>query len=184
MLRSPDKSHRAPRVNCAERHVLHELNFFTPVPFMHPSKPPLTHISGNSGQRKELTPYQRGIIVGLVSKGASRREVSRDLKVPLSTVNDTIWKTAERDEGKSVPRAGREKCLSGRDKRKVVQFARLHPTWTNKTLKAEAGVKCSIRTISRLLGVFNIKKWRAAQRPLLKEEHAIARKKWAEEHID
>jgi len=124
-------------------------------------RPPSTPISGNAGQRRELTPYQRGIIVGETRRGASLREISSDLKVPRSTVSDTILNSTERDEGKSAYRTGRPKTFSDRDKRKIVRLARLHPKWTNKTLKAEAGVKCHTRTITRLLDTFNISKWRA-----------------------
>ena len=42
----------------------------------------------------------------------------------------------------------------------------------------------SIRIIRRSLAEVDIKKWRAAERPTLKKEHAAARLEWAQKYKD
>ena len=54
---------------------------------------------------------------------------------------------------------------------------------TYTQLKAEAGIDFSKCTLHRRLDVYNITKWRAAKRPLLTQEHADVRLKWAKDHI-
>jgi len=145
---------------------------------------PLTPISGNRDPKAELTPFQRGLVVGKASVGQSFRSIATSLKCSISTVSDTVLKSAERDKGRSLPRTGRPKLYSKRDVRKLVRIARQKPKLTYKQLKAEADMKCSRRTITRILDTYNIHKWRAAKRPMLTEVHAKARKKWAQEHIN
>ena len=76
---------------------------------------PLGVIAGNIEKRKELTPYKRGLILGAKLSGRNEDEISECFKVPESTVQTTIARAAERNEGQSKPQSGRPKCLSDRE---------------------------------------------------------------------
>jgi hypothetical protein len=62
---------------------------------------PLQEISSNSTIRKELSPYQRGILVGASRAGAKLSEISQALSIPKSTIYNTLKIDLERDNGKS-----------------------------------------------------------------------------------
>jgi len=145
-------------------------------------RPPLAPISGNRGPNAELTPYQRGIIYGQKLAGSSARTIAGLVNCSKSTIRSTLLKSTERNDGKSLHRSGRPKAYSKREERKIIRIIRTKPKLTYPQLKEEAGIDFSRRTLQRLLSVYNITKWRAAKRPLLTQEHADMRLKWAKEH--
>ncbi len=117
---------------------------------------PLAQISGNHVRRTELTPYQRGVIIGAHSAGASPGRISKLSNLPDSTVRTTLKKAAEREDGQSRPRSGRPAMLSARDTRHLIRIARVNPRISYKELKIQAGLACSRTTIYRALKSYEL----------------------------
>ena len=139
---------------------------------------PLQEISSNSTIRKELSPYQRGILVRASRAGAKLSEISQALSIPKSTIYDTLKIDLERDNGKSKPRTGRPFSYSSRDERKVLRFIRISPKSTYDHVQKECGVDLSTSTLKRILKKYSISNWRAKKRPALTEEAARKRYLW------
>lgn len=68
---------------------------------------------------RELTPFERGVIVGLSKGGKSVRKISEILSIPKSTVQDVITKYNEENCTDTAPRSGRPPVLSEQDKRQL-----------------------------------------------------------------
>jgi transposase len=68
---------------------------------------------------RELTPFERGEIVGLSKGGHSIRNISEILSIPKSTVQNVITKYHKENCTDTVPRSGRPSTLSERDKRQL-----------------------------------------------------------------
>ena len=62
---------------------------------------PLTPISGNQPRKSELTPYERGMIMGAQALGHTPTEIGKALYFTKSTVQTTIQRQSERNNGVS-----------------------------------------------------------------------------------
>jgi hypothetical protein len=62
---------------------------------------PLGLISGNRQFNHELTPYQRGIAIGMTFKGAKSTEIEATLNCSCGAIRSTLNSTQLRDEGKT-----------------------------------------------------------------------------------
>jgi transposase len=136
---------------------------------------PLGVISGNIAKRKELTLYERGLILGAKLAGRSEAEISKSLNVPDPTVRSTIIRATEREDGHSKPRSGRPKCLSDREERILIRHIRLHPKDEFKAIKDATGLQISNGTIKNICRKYGITHWRAKKRPALTEKAVKAR---------
>jgi hypothetical protein len=145
---------------------------------------PLQDISGNSTIKKELSLYQRGIIVGVTQAGANMGEISKAHSTAKSTIQDTLKLNSQRDNGKSRPRSGRLFSYTARDKYKVLRFVRVSLKSTYNNVQKEYGVNLLISTLKRILQKHSILNWRAKKRPALTEEVARKRYLWckAQQH--
>ena len=112
---------------------------------------PLATISSNRRRNTQLSPYQRGLLVGAITLGATSVDVEKASGVPESTVRTTVSRAAQRHNGETKPRSERPPLLSVRDKRHLIRIARLHPKYTYRELKREAGLDCAHKTIYRAL---------------------------------
>ena len=137
---------------------------------------PLQEISSNTTIKKELSPYQRGIIVSATRAGTNVPEISKALSTPKSTIQDTLKLDSQRDNGKSRPRSGRPFSYTARDERKVLRFVRASPKSTYNDIRKECGVDLSTFTLKRIPKKHGITNWRAKKRPALTEE--VARKRY------
>jgi len=145
---------------------------------------PLKPISGNSSRRKELTPYERGLIVGRSSGGASTAEIRKEFLVPESTIRSTISMAPHLNHGVSKPRSGRPMACSVRKQRHIIRTARAKPDITYEELIEQTGANCSKSTVYRILKEYGLTNWLAKKRPLLREEDAAKRLAWAKERKD
>ena len=87
---------------------------------------PLGPISGNIEKRKELTPFQRGLILGTKLASQTEAEISKYFNIPDPTVCTTISCTVQYNEGQSRPRSGQPKCLSDREERTLIRYIQLY----------------------------------------------------------
>jgi hypothetical protein len=151
---------------------------------MPPPRTPLRSISTNQTPRKELSPRTRGYIQGLTDSGATPTQISRELRIPKSTIQDTIIKAPSRPHGKSKPRSGRPIIYTDREARRIIRYVRENPRINYLQLRESLGTRISKKTIYRVLKSYGITNWRAKRRPELTEEHAKARLEWAKDHIN
>ena len=138
----------------------------------------LTPKSGNRPRNTELTPYQRGMIVGAQALGHIPTEIGKTLNFTKSTVQSSIQKHSIRNDGVSKSRSGRPEGLSERDRRYIIKHARINPRITYAQIKLEVGLGCSRTTIYRALKLYGLTNWVAKNRPLLTPEVAKKRLDW------
>ena len=100
---------------------------------------PLTPISGNRPRKSELTPYERGMIVGAQALGHTPTEIGKVLNFTKSTSQTTNHKQSERNNGVSKSRSGWPGMLSDRDRRYIIRHTRANPLLTYIQLHWEPG---------------------------------------------
>jgi hypothetical protein len=145
---------------------------------------PLAQISGNTSTTKELSPYSRGLIIGKYEAVVSLSQISESLAIPSSTVFDTIQQNSKRNNGKSIPRPGRPKSYTERDKRHIIQLIKRDPFIKYEDIRERTGLNLSSTTFLSILQDSGYGHWRAKKRPKLTKEHAKLRLEWAKNHKD
>ncbi|EKG08955.1 Transposase Tc1-like protein [Macrophomina phaseolina MS6] len=151
---------------------------------MPPQRTPLKELFGPHAPNQPYSPHQRGILLACAALGQKPAWFRKELGVPKSSLQSTQQLALLRNDSRSQLRSGRPKLLSDGDKRHILRIVRKEPKITYKEVREQTGVVCHDRTITRLLDTYNIRKWRAAGRPELTEEHAAIRLAWALEHLD
>lgn len=114
-------------------------------------RPQLIEITGNRVHNTELSPYQRGMIMGAKVLRHSQGEIERAFNFPKTTVQYTIKRHEERNNGDSKSRSGRPNKLFDRDKRFIIRLTRKNPRLTYAQLLKEEGVICSQSILYRVL---------------------------------
>jgi hypothetical protein len=96
---------------------------------------PLGIINANRRSSGELTPYQRGIIVGLHSQGVSFRDIENQHGITHSTASDTIKFDLIRKNGHNVIRLNRPPKHDARVDRRIIRYVRITPKSTYKQMR-------------------------------------------------
>ena len=145
---------------------------------MLPQHSVLGSISGNRAFNYQLSPYQRGRILGLTEGGMKSSNIQNLLNVSRGAIESTLKLEHLRNEGNTQLRSGRPKCYSEATERKILRHVRLHPkdTYVQVILACELTIKRG--TIKSILSRHGITNWRARRRPLLTEENAAKRLAW------
>jgi len=132
--------------------------------------------------KTELTPSQRGIIIGRRAAGETYSAIAAATYIPKSTIFETIKRAGERPGEKSLPRDHSRKTSLQTDRRlkRTALKERRQPL---QELNANVAPEISRRTVQRRLQEYHIQKWLARKRPLLKQIHVNARYAWAKEHL-
>ena len=73
---------------------------------------PLGSIDPNLLNGKELSPYQRGILVGRISKDTTTADIQKEFSLPESTIWITIMRTSNQCNDASNPQSGCPKACS------------------------------------------------------------------------
>ena len=71
-------------------------------------------------KRKELTTFERGMIVGLNKGNHGVSEISRILNIPKQTCHNVIKKYCEEGLTDTLPRSGRPALLTEREERTLI----------------------------------------------------------------
>lgn len=113
-----------------------------------PRAPPT---SSNKTKRKELEPFQRGLIIGRFLAGQKMVDIQQAMDLPYSTIKTTITRYQSSTTGTSSPRNGRPERLSEADKRFIFLQIKRNPSITPGDLSKLLPTPVSSRTISRML---------------------------------
>ena len=132
-------------------------------------------------RRRELSPTMRAYLKGRHDAGESYGKISHTTGVPKTTIQSIVAATHQIKYKSARP--GRPRETSIRTDRAIVRAALSDRRQTLGELSVNVG-GVSRRTIQRRLREADIKKWRAAQRPLLEPEIAAKRLAWAIAHKD
>ena len=139
-------------------------------------------VSGNRQFNHELTPYQRGVAIGMTFKGAKSSEIEVALDCSHGALRSTLKFAHLHNEGKSQPRTGVPKACTDADEQNLLRHIRKNPKDSYAKVQEACGMKCSKSTIKRILVKHGIHNWRARKRPVLTEENAAIRLAWCLKH--
>ena len=146
---------------------------------MPPQRTPLCDTDGNRRYRgPELTPYQRGMIVGTRKAGSSIKEIEDESGYSRGAIRRTLDSIHIRDEGHSLPRSGTPLKYTSRARRRMLQCLRSHPKMTYDERRKATGLKMSDTYIIDLTIAAELRHWRAKKRPELTPEIAAERLFW------
>ena len=137
---------------------------------------PLTPISGNRPRVPELTPYQRGVLMGQLSAGMTPYRIEKTFGTPVSTVKYTQKLDLIRYQGHSLLHPGRRHKLSERDGRKLIHVVRQNPKITYASLQNDQGFKCGLTTLKEEIKAYT--NWRLKKHLLLIPGVAAKRLIW------
>ena len=149
---------------------------------MPPQRLPLGLVSGNRRFNHELTPYQRGIAIGMSFKNAKSSEIQVALDCSRGALRSTLKFADLRNEGQSQTRIGAPKSYTDADERNLLRHIRKNPKDSYAMTQKACGMKCSKSTIKRIFVKHGIHNWRARKRPALTEEQVANRLAWCLEH--
>ena len=145
---------------------------------MPPIRTPLASISTNRKRGIELTPYQRGQIIGLNAAGQSIREIQDQLGLSRNAVRGTIERQKSRPDGLSAPRCGHPPKYTDRETRSMIRCVRIHPKMTFAERRAHCDTEMSNSHIKNICREIGLSHWRAKKRPELSEKNARTRYEW------
>ncbi|CAJ0753353.1 16005_t:CDS:2 [Entrophospora sp. SA101] len=108
-----------------------------------------------NSKRKELNEETRGQIVGMSRAGSSKREISKVLGIPKSTVHNILVCFRVTHTTSSAPRSGRPKLI-GEEKEQVINRIvnkKPHSTLAEiqQNFEKKTNIKASQKTIHRSL---------------------------------
>lgn len=139
---------------------------------------PLSSTTGNRQRGPELSPYQRGLIIGATIGGMSPREIEDEMQLSRGAIRTTIAMDETRSEGVSCPRSGRPRIYTDRDDRMMLRHLRFYPKAKFEARRKDTGLKMSNTYIKNLARRYGIHHWRAKKRPELTSEVAALRLLW------
>ena len=138
--------------------------------------------------RRELTDFERGMLVGARRMGHAISEIVREFNIPRSTVSRVCREyeisgiTSHHGQ-----RSGRPPALKDRDRRRLQRVVNSNRQATLRQITAEINVgrtmDVSARTVRRNLDFLGYSSRIPTRVPLLTERHRLQRLSWAREHI-
>jgi transposase len=144
----------------------------------------LDQISNNHVRKTEFILYQREIIVKAHVIDIDLDRIHKLTNLPDFTIRITLKKVVERDDDEIKSRSGRSVILSERDKRHLIQIARINSRISYTDLKDQIDLTCSRTIIYRALKNYELVNWLTAKRLLLTFEMIRKRYEWCLIHKD
>jgi transposase len=136
-------------------------------------------------ERRELTEFERGQIIGAWKFGHSEREIEETIGHPKSTVHDTIERYRENGTVTSASRSGRPQILSDRDKRHLERIVRSNRQQTTRQIRnnfvESSGTAVSFETVRRALWEAGYGSRVAARKPFISPKNQRDRVRWCRE---
>ena len=122
--------------------------------------------------RAEYSPHKRTRIVTAYDLGMSAPTISIKEGVSPGVIYGIVRRYRIQKSAKSSPRVDRPPSLNSRDKRHIFQLIRDSPSISNQDLLNQAGLGCSVTTLTRFLQSEGIQHTKALRRPKLTPEIA------------
>src|SRR5579859_2045556 len=104
---------------------------------------PLMPIDLNRTRNQELSPWLRGSIQTWAAVGLGTAEIARKTFLTPETVESTLRCNQRHHEGITLPRSGRPRKLSARDRRTLLRLVRKYPKLTYDQVISEIGLGVS-----------------------------------------
>jgi Transposase. len=101
------------------------------------------------------------------------------LGLSCNTVETTLRRAPQRNDGESKPRSGRPRTLSERDLRHILCVIRADPYISYRKIKFQTGLTCHSKATFRGLAGTGYGHWLARKRPKLEAKHAKKRYEFA-----
>jgi hypothetical protein len=117
---------------------------------------PFGKLSGNRRLEKQLTPFERGCIIGRYSLDGKPASVAAYYSMPRQTVESIIKASPYRIQGANLPKSGRPKVYTDRDYRSLLRHIRLHLKDTYDQVRIATGCAFKNDTIRRHLAKHGI----------------------------
>lgn len=138
--------------------------------------------------RRELTAFERGMVVGARRMGHSISEIVSEFNIPRSTVSrvcrEYLISGITTHHGQ---RSGRPRALNERDQRQVRRIISSNRQVTLREMTAEINVSRTtnvcVRTVQRNVTSMGYGSRRPTRVPLLDARHRLQRLSWARDHI-
>ena len=94
------------------------------------------------GKAKELSKDLREKVIELYKTGKGYKKISKELRIPISSVQTLIKKWKMRDSVETKPRSGRPTKLSATTARKIVRDAKKNPQITSAEIMDSGKKRC------------------------------------------
>lgn len=133
---------------------------------------PLQPETSDKTTRKELEPFQRGIIIGRYLAGQKQADIQRAMGLPYSTIRVTIKKYKTSTTGTSAPRSGRPQALSDSDKQYIHLLIKRDPFIKVEDICKSLDKPVSQNTVSRELKRSGYAHWKAQKKTPLKQKNS------------
>lgn len=135
--------------------------------------------------RQELTPFERGLIIGAWRMGKSTRiEIAEVLELSYPTVCDVIRKYEKDGTTIPAPRPGKKPVLTERDIRQLTKITKKNRTTTleekTEELNHALTVTVSSKTVQRTLHTEGYYARTAKKKPLVSEANRKKRLAWCQ----
>jgi len=132
--------------------------------------------------KRELTEFERGEIIGSWKCGVKIVNIMRELKYSYSTVWDVIERYKQRGTAENAPRSGRPAALDDRDKRRLVRVPKGERTKALQEITDDYNIgvanPVSSRTVQRALHSKGYYGRVAKKKPLVSEPNRKKRLAW------
>ena len=142
---------------------------------MPPQRSILGPIAGNRAFNHQLTPYQKGLVVGMTISGAKPKFIRDHLNISHSAIRSIITFEELRNKGKLRLRSGRPVEYIEADERNLIRHVRLYPKDIYTQVKIACRLKIKQITIKKILKCHGIINWRARRQPFLTKANAVER---------
>ena len=136
--------------------------------------------------RKELTEAQIGAVLALFHAGLSQRKIHSQLGIPRSTIQYTINRFKNQEEGPYLTnsRPGRPPILNEREKRHLIRYVNSNPFENLKSFStpSKSGHLLHRNTTRKYLNENEIYAFKPVRKPYLSKKHKADRLIWARRH--
>lgn len=138
--------------------------------------------------RRELTDFERGMLIGARRMGHSISEIVTEFNIPRSTVSRVCREYLNSGiTSHHGQRSGRPQALNDRDQRRLSRLVIVNRQATLREITAEMDVGrptgVSVWTVRRNLALMGYSSRRPTRVLLLTAQHRQQRRSWARDHI-
>jgi transposase len=130
------------------------------------------------------SPHKRTRIVTSYFLGKTARRIGAEGGISDRAVYAIVGRYRDQESARDRPRSGRPSALTERDKRHIFILINTDPFIQHRDSIDQAGLNCSITTITRYLRTEHIEHWTALRRPKLTPEIARMRLEFARSYSE